>query len=317
VTILALIFVAFFDTSADESMGRRVQDLLRAHQSDVFGCVDKNESAPEHEVLVRVIAGERGQVALAEVLKSGTPIGDTIGKCITAKIRSWDLTALGLQPGDQVVMPLAFKPDSARATLEVMSIGITARVECGKAPEQAFYVLDGPVEINGTILMKGDVMWVPPDAACKLRGAGVVMRVQSGESQPGSKVLRVQSRLPASASAKQAFTVRAHEPKELPIAGGKGCVKLYLDGKGAGFALDVMVAEPGVKVPAHVHDKSDELIHMVSGKGVTLIGGKPAATPTFRIPAGVEHSLSVDEKLTAVQVYSPAGPEQRFKGAVK
>ena len=25
----------------------------------------------------------------------------------------------------------------------------------------------------------------------------------------------------------------------------------------------------------------------------------------------------VDEKLTAVQVYSPAGPEQRFKGAVK
>jgi quercetin dioxygenase-like cupin family protein len=332
VTLLALIFVAFFDTTADESIGRRVQELLRAHQADIFGCVEKGGTAPEHEVLVRVIAGEKGMVQLAEVLKSsrpspspdgarngesGTPVGETIGKCITSRIRAWDLTPLGLHPGDQVVMPLAFKPDSARATVEVIEVPVISKVDCGKAPEQAFYVLDGPVEINGTILMKGDAMWMPPSAACTLRGAGVVMRVQSGQKQPGSHVVRIQSQLPPAPSAKQAFTVRAGEPRELPIAGGKGTVKLYLDGRGAAFALDVMVADAGVKVPPHVHDKSDELIHVVSGKGTTMIGGKPAAAATFRIPAGVEHSLSVDEKMTAVQVYAPAGPEQRFKGATK
>jgi mannose-6-phosphate isomerase-like protein (cupin superfamily) len=39
------------------------------------------------------------------------------------------------------------------------------------------------------------------------------------------------------------------------------------------------------------------------------------AGDAFRIPAGAEHSFTVEDKLTAVQIYAPGGPEQRFKSA--
>ena len=53
----------------DEAMGRRVQELLRAHQADVFGCVQAAQAKAEGEMLVRVWVGEGGRVAKAEVLK--------------------------------------------------------------------------------------------------------------------------------------------------------------------------------------------------------------------------------------------------------
>ena len=37
-------------------------------------------------------------------------------------------------------------------------------------------------------------------------------------------------------------------------------------------------------------------------------------TVSLRIPAGVTHSIAVVDKITALQVYAPGGPEQRFKG---
>jgi quercetin dioxygenase-like cupin family protein len=70
-----------------------------------------------------------------------------------------------------------------------------------------------------------------------------------------------------------------------------------------------------VKIPPHKHD-ADELIYVIAGRGTTLVGGAPqpvAPGALVTIPAGAEHSLTVDEKLTAVQVYAPGGPEQRFK----
>jgi quercetin dioxygenase-like cupin family protein len=110
--------------------------------------------------------------------------------------------------------------------------------------------------------------------------------------------------------------VRKTAAHSYPIAGGKGSVTLFLDGSGEPIAVDLLTAAGGVKIPPHVHAGSEELIYVVAGKGMTTIDGKPVFSGSgslLRIPAGVEHSLAVDEPLTAVQVYSPAGPEQRFK----
>ena len=94
----------------DNEVGRRLQELLRAHQTDVFECV-RGAPRAEGEVLVRVFVGERGAAERPEILKdqSGAP---TVGRCLVEKIRSWDLTPLGAATGDQVVFPLAFKPPS-------------------------------------------------------------------------------------------------------------------------------------------------------------------------------------------------------------
>lgn len=109
---MSLLF-AFGLFALDGDVGRKVQELLRAHQADVFGCVQKAEQPPEGELLVRLVAGEGGRVAQAEVLKDESK-GGPVGGCIVDKMRGWDLTPLGVEPGDQVVFPLAFKPDKPR-----------------------------------------------------------------------------------------------------------------------------------------------------------------------------------------------------------
>jgi quercetin dioxygenase-like cupin family protein len=76
---------------------------------------------------------------------------------------------------------------------------------------------------------------------------------------------------------------------------------------------------PGAELPPHRHDDSEELIYVISGRGTMMLGGYrlPVEPGTaFRIPAGIEHSFKVDgdQPVEVVQVYTPAGPEQRFKG---
>jgi mannose-6-phosphate isomerase-like protein (cupin superfamily) len=37
------------------------------------------------------------------------------------------------------------------------------------------------------------------------------------------------------------------------------------------------------------------------------------ATSVVQVPPGVEHSFEATASVTALQLYTPAGPEQRFK----
>jgi quercetin dioxygenase-like cupin family protein len=76
---------------------------------------------------------------------------------------------------------------------------------------------------------------------------------------------------------------------------------------------------PGAELPPHRHDASEELIYVLSGRGTMTLGGYrlPVEPGTaFRISAGIEHGFKVDgdQPVEVVQVYNPAGPEQRFKG---
>jgi hypothetical protein len=99
--------------SEEAAMGRRVQDLLHAHQADIYGCVRAAAVAPTGEMLVRVLVGDAQRAERADVLKDQSGSG-ALGVCITDKIKQWDLTSLGADPGDQVVFPLMFKPDEVK-----------------------------------------------------------------------------------------------------------------------------------------------------------------------------------------------------------
>ena len=50
---------------------------------------------------------------------------------------------------------------------------------------------------------------------------------------------------------------------------------------------------------------------------MTVDGVTQAVEPgvAVHIPAGAKHSFKTDAGLTAVQFYTPSGPEQRFKKA--
>jgi len=117
--------------------------------------------------------------------------------------------------------------------------------------------------------------------------------------------------------------VRAEDTSWVPIAAGKGRVQMLLDDETVGARLAYVgqfVAEPGLAVPAHVHDGSDEILFVRTGRGTMTIRGDELTVEggmVVRIPAGTEHAFVAegDQPLTAVQVYAGPGPEARFRAA--
>lgn len=126
----------------------------------------------------------------------------------------------------------------------------------------------------------------------------------------------------AATPAKGAVIQRDHQPV-YPIAGGTAGARVLLDESTVPGLKEASMTElimlPGTVVPEHVHERSAELLYILEGRGMMqladqLLEVKPG-TVVF-IPAGVKHSVRLDTKvepLRAIQVYTPGGPEQRFK----
>ncbi|MCC7382977.1 MAG: cupin domain-containing protein [Deltaproteobacteria bacterium] len=126
----------------------------------------------------------------------------------------------------------------------------------------------------------------------------------------------------APTTAKGAVIERDRQPV-YPIAGGKAGARVLLDETTAPglkeAAMTELIMLPGTVVPEHVHERSAELLYILEGRGMMQLAEKllevKPGTAIF-IPAGVKHSLRLDTKvepLRAIQVYTPGGPEQRFK----
>lgn len=82
--------------------------------------------------------------------------------------------------------------------------------------------------------------------------------------------------------------------------------------------LGKLVFAQGTYVAAHRHETSEELITLTSGEGEMLIEGKAVrlkAGDAVRIPKNVVHDFRVlgAGAVEAVQVYTPRGPEARFR----
>jgi len=84
-----------------------------------------------------------------------------------------------------------------------------------------------------------------------------------------------------------------------------------------GLAASVLDMQAGASVPEHVHAKETELLYILSGSGtMTVKGVAQAITPTsvVQIPPNTKHAFTATSAVRALQIYTPAGPEQRFKG---
>jgi len=101
------------------------------------------------------------------------------------------------------------------------------------------------------------------------------------------------------------------------IAGGKARVHMMLH---APNYMGTLEGDPGLVVPEHVHTDAVEMLHVLEGGGWMVVDGKRSrieAGMMIQVPRGVKHSFMIppDQKVgfKAVQVYTPGGPEQRFK----
>jgi mannose-6-phosphate isomerase-like protein (cupin superfamily) len=102
-------------------------------------------------------------------------------------------------------------------------------------------------------------------------------------------------------------------------------VQIMLDTEGHGAenaALSVLEGSPTVAVPTHTHDGSAEILLVDEGQGTLVLGEREIqvrAGARLYIPQGVPHSYTSDgtSRLRAIQLYAPAGPEQRFRPAAQ
>ncbi len=324
-------------TGGDEAMGRRVQELLHAHQADVFGCVAAANGAVKGEMLVRVMVGEDQRAAKADVLKDATGL-PPLGACITGKVKAWDLKPLGAAAGDQVVFPLVFRPEALQkgekrvlvpmaaqessgpqrfildeetigepplATIEMLTLAgnqaTPAKARKEAEEEAVLYVLDGGFKVGADTLKAGDLLWL---------GAHVDRPAVTPRDGKPLKLLEI--RVHGKGAGQK--VVHAAEVKSVAVA--KGTAKLLLDGTGAALAVDELELPAGATVPTKKNPSQDEIYFMLAGTTTATVGKKSyqtAAGDALRIAPNVTHTIKVTEPLRAIQIYAPGGPEQKLK----
>lgn len=101
-----------------------------------------------------------------------------------------------------------------------------------------------------------------------------------------------------------------------------GSVELFFDREatadgGASFAT--MTMPGGATVPAHAHDNETEVLFVRTGGGTMEVDGVSIAVAAghgIAIPPGHRHGFVAGaDGVEVLQVYTPSGPEQRFKTA--
>lgn len=104
-----------------------------------------------------------------------------------------------------------------------------------------------------------------------------------------------------------------------PIAAGKGSAAIFFSAAAGApeASLALLSLQPGARVPEHVHEKSVELLYILEGEVEMSVAGegfRAGAGTALRVPVNTRHGAAVVGKvpLKALQVYGPAGPEQRF-----
>jgi mannose-6-phosphate isomerase-like protein (cupin superfamily) len=171
-------------------------------------------------------------------------------------------------------------------------------------------VTDGTVKVLGETLAKGDVITVRGKGAYDVAAtpkAVVVRAIARGTvCEPDAYVTL----------AKKVF--RAKNVKPLVWAGGTMQATLLVEKDDAPLAY-VGLLEGTAAVAEHVHDGSWEILCALEASGdFTLAGQKARLGPRqcVSVPPATKHAWAPDagSKLRAVQLYAPAGPEQRFRG---
>ena len=84
------------------------------------------------------------------------------------------------------------------------------------------------------------------------------------------------------------------------------------------FYLGRLRFSPGSGVAEHNHAASLEVVYILEGTGELVLAGKKSmvkAGDVIHIPVGMNHAFrnTGPEQVDVIQVYSPPGPEERFK----
>jgi quercetin dioxygenase-like cupin family protein len=83
-------------------------------------------------------------------------------------------------------------------------------------------------------------------------------------------------------------------------------------------SMSVVEFDAGAEIPRHSHPDAAEILYILSGGGQLTIGSEKltfGAEQAIHLPENQPHAARFTERTTALQVYAPAGPEQRYKSS--
>lgn len=188
---------------------------------------------------------------------------------------------------------------------DVAIVDLPAKVAVASCSHVAVTVVSGAATALDEKLEVGDVLLANMRREpIEVMGGGVVVTVVAPSCtcpvkspMPAKEILRA-SATPEITWAKGAFRARLQAEQRCPFFLGR------LEGTAA-------VAE-------HVHDGSWEILAAIDAAGTLAVDGKDVRIgprQVVYIPAGARHAWRPDPGATlkAVQIYSPGGPEQRFR----
>lgn len=171
---------------------------------------------------------------------------------------------------------------------------------------ELWYFLE-PGTVDGKPVAAGDMALVP---AKSVRDVGpteaVVVMVpggREGSARAGALPTPPSEAKPAGAKLFPAAAAKTYGPATIFV-------------EAQPMAASILTLPKGTTVPEHVHTKETELLYVLAGAGTLTVGGTQVPvtpTSTIQIPPNTKHAFTATADVRALQVYTPAGPEQRFK----
>ncbi len=236
--------------------------------------------------------------------------------------------------GKIAVAVLLDEQNTGNAGASMFELAIAAGGATGarttERPELWYFLSPATVEVTGPASRRavaaGDMMYVPAGAARNVIAAAtgevraVVVAVPGGPEGAARAGALPTPELGASKAG-------VAGPVHLPAAAARryprpaGAVAIFAEPatiKDRALAASLLELPAGAAIPEHVHAGESELLYVLAGAGTMTVQGVPLAvgpTSAVQIPPGVPHAFTAAEDLRAVQIYTPAGPEQRFKAA--
>jgi quercetin dioxygenase-like cupin family protein len=230
-----------------------------------------------------------------------------------------------------------------QASLSLLTIAPANRIATHKHPgAEILYVrkgrarILGPVGTSPEIVPEGSAVLIPPNFPHVLENMVRTAPVEiiqifaplgpervyrdptDATGRAAFEVIRDARKAKAPAGAKLVGR-NADRVAPLPSAGGKVKTRILFDAETTGVpsaSLSLIEIEAGTEIARHEHAESAEILYILSGRGELTIGSEKiplGSDQAVHLPQNQPHSARLTEKTVALQVYAPAGPEQRFK----
>jgi quercetin dioxygenase-like cupin family protein len=178
----------------------------------------------------------------------------------------------------------------------------------------------GPVG-GSQAVAAGDMLYVPRGAAREVAAPAGDVHAMIVLVPGGREGAARGGALPTPEAGSGAGSARAPAPRILPAAAARthGAATIYADVAqipDRTLAASVLSLPSGERLAEHVHAGETELLYVLAGTGTLTVSGVAlpvTATSVVQIPKNTRHAFVATSEVRAVQIFTPAGPEQRFK----